>query len=212
MSDQQLSFLGAAPAAFDVNAVDGALIQPTTLGTGSVGAALSQRSVDDWVLGLGFTNWKALIDHAIQTGHFELYGSDDGCQGLRKHGYRYAPIPCLPVGAATYIQQRLLLTASSQTEAGGRQERLVTVSPDFSYKCVIASGVCDLTVKQDGEVIRATIQVHELAFSDRLGELSPLIGQLAGLLISAGAREGLPLVNGCKALASHMTRIAMSAR
>ena len=89
MNDQQLSFLCAEPAAFDVNAVDDAVIRPGMLGAGAVATLLAQRAVDDWVLGLGFTNWKALLDHALHSGHYELYSSDNDSVGLRKHGYRY---------------------------------------------------------------------------------------------------------------------------
>ena len=55
MNDQQLSFLCAEPAAFDVNAVDDAVIRPGMLGAGAVATLLAQRAVDDWVLGLGLS-------------------------------------------------------------------------------------------------------------------------------------------------------------
>lgn len=212
MSDQQLSFLSAEPAAFDVNAVDDPIIRPITPGTGSAATLLSQTSVDDWVLGLGFTNWKTLIDHALQSGHYELHASEDGHVGLRKHGYRYAPIPRLPAGGAAYIQQRLLIIASTRNAVRGRQERLIAAGPDFAYKVVIVSGLCDLTVKQGGEVIRCGIEVESLAFEDQLGEPSLLAEQLTRTLAIAGAGEGGQLDAGCKSLASHITRMTHGVR
>lgn len=98
MSELQLSFLETAPAEFDVNAVDDGVVAAGKATQGSAALSLSQRSVDDWVFGLGFTNWKNVIDHAIQTGHYELFSAEDGVSGLKKHGYRYAPIPRLPAG------------------------------------------------------------------------------------------------------------------
>lgn len=212
MKDHQLSFLSSEPTAFDVNAIDDASIRPVALGAGNVGSVLSKRSVDDWVLGLGFTNWKALLDHAIQTGHYELYDSEDGCLGLRKHGYRYAPIPRLPAGGAAYIQQRLLLLAGLRNPSSGRQEKMISVTPDFAHKCVIENGFCDLTVKQGGEVIRAGMSVDEIAFGERLDDFLPLTEQLARVLVKSGAKHVPQLMQGCKSLASHIARIANGVR
>ena len=209
MNDQQLSFLSAEPAAFDVNAVDAAFIRSVPLDAGSVGAALAQRSVDDWVLGLGFTNWKTLIDHALQTSHFELYASEDGCLGLRKHGYRYAPIPRLPEGGSAYIQQRLLMIAAVRNAGLDRQEKMVTANPHFAHKCVIENGYCDLTVKQGVHVIRAGLQVDDLNFDDCPGQYIQLVKQLEGLLLSAGVQNDVHLASGCKSLAAHIVRIAL---
>lgn len=212
MRDQQLSFLSAEPAAFDVNSVDDPIIRPVTAGTGSAATLLSQTSVDDWVLGLGFTNWKTLIDHALQSGHYELHASVEGHVGLRKHGYRYGPIPRLPVGGSAYIQQRLLMISSTRNAVRGRQERLITAGPDFAYKVVIVGDLCDLTVKQGGDVTRCGIEVGNLAFDDQLVESSLLAEQLTRILASAGAREGGHLEAGCKSLASHITRMTHGVR
>lgn len=212
MSDQQLSFLSAEPSAYDLNAVDDGIIRPTPASDGSVASVLAQRSVDDWVFGLGFTNWKTVIDHALSTGHFELYSSDDGCLGLRKHGYRYAPIPRLPTGGATYIQQRLLLIVSARNADRGRHEKMVVAGPEFAHKCVVEGGVCDLTVKQGAAVVRAFIQVDELNFDESANELHQLAEQLAHILTKAGALEGTQLAQGCKSLANHMVRMANGVR
>ena len=210
MNDQQLSFLCAEPAAFDVNAVDDAVIRPGMLGAGAVATLLAQRAVDDWVLGLGFTNWKALLDHALHSGHYELYSSDNDSVGLRKHGYRYAPIPHLPVGGSTYIQQRLLMIAA--TRNAGRQEKMIATGPDFAHKVVLEGAVCDLTVKQACQVVRAGIPVDDLAFGELIGDTTQLAEQLSKVLVKAGAVEGIHLKNGCKSIASHIIRIAHGVR
>lgn len=212
MTDQQLSFLSAEPAAFDVNAVDDALIRSVPLDGGTVGAALAQRAVDDWVLGLGFTNWKSLIDHALQTSHFELYASEDGWLGLRKHGYRYAPIPRLPAGGSAYVQQRLLVIASARNAALDRQEKMVAANAHFAHKCVIENGYCDLTVKQGVHVIRAGLQVDDLNFDDCPGQSIQLVKQLEHVLLSAGVQNDAHLTSGCKSLAAHIVRLALGVR
>lgn len=94
----------------------------------------------------------------------------------------------------------------------GRQERLITAGPDFAYKVVIVGDLCDLTVKQGGDVTRCGIEVGNLAFDDQLVESSLLAEQLTRILASAGAREGGHLEAGCKSLASHITRMTHGVR
>lgn len=212
MSDQQLSFLNAEPSAFDVNAVDDGIIRTVIFPAGSAASHLAQSSVDDWVFGLGFTNWKSVIDHALRSGHFELYLTEDGCEGLRKHGYRYAPIPRLPAGGVCYILQRLLVLASARNSERVRHEKMIVVTPEFAHKSVIEGGVCDLTIKQGSMVIRTCVQVDELAFDDSLNDCAQLIEQLARILVNAGAHEGQLLVKGCKSLALHLARMATGVR
>lgn len=208
MSEQQLSFLSSELSSFDVNAVDEGVINESSPIMGSAASALSKRSVDDWVFGLGFTNWKAVIDHALRTGHFELYRSEEGNLGLRKHGYRYAPIPRLPSGGATYIQQRLLSIASERNAAPSRQERMFSPAPDFSHKFVVEHGVCDVTIKQSGTVLRASIEVEHLNLSDlNNDDASHLAVQLESVLASAGAQAGPQLTQGCKSLATQVLRV-----
>lgn len=213
MSEMQLSFLSTEPTGFDVNAVDDGVIRESVPVLGSAAHALAQRAVDDCVFGLGFTNWKCLIDHALLTGHFDLFEASGGELGLRKHGYQHAPIPRLPSGAASYIQQHRLTLAAERSALAGRHERMISVSPDFSHKCVIEHGVCDLTVKQDGIVVRAAVQVQHLSFSDtKANDFSPLAIQLEHVLVKAGAHSGEALNNGCKSLAAHILRIPSGLR
>nr|WP_192963199.1 hypothetical protein [Pseudomonas fluorescens]CEK41976.1 hypothetical protein PQBR57_0023 [Pseudomonas fluorescens SBW25] len=212
MTDQQLSFLSTEPSAFDVNAVDDGIILPALSRHGSAASHLAQSSVDDWVFGLGFTNWKSVIDHALRSGHYELYASEDGCHGLRKHGYRYAPIPRLPVGGVCYILQRLLVISAARIADRARHEKMITVTSEFAHKSVIEAGVCDLTIKQGCLVIRACVQVEDLGFDDSRIECSQLAGQLLRILSNAGAQNGHLLAKGCKSLANHLVRMATGVR
>lgn len=213
MSDLQLSFLDADLQAIDVNAVDDGVVM---YGAGLDGAAaltLSQRPVDDWVFGLGFTNWKAVIDHAIRSGHYELYAGDEGFLGLRKSGFKYAPIPKLPAGGATYVQQRLLILATERTEALSRVERMVAVDAEFSHKCVVEDGECNVTIKQSGVVVRASVPVDQLKFSDTSKtDHKPLAVQISHALVLAGSHPGTQLDKGCQSLAGYILRIANGVR
>ncbi|WP_121498130.1 hypothetical protein [Pseudomonas aeruginosa] len=208
MSELQLSFLDTTPAKFDVNAVDDGLVSSEFTTQGPAGQALSQRPVDDWVFGLGFTNWKNVIDHAIQTGHYELFTDDDGFCGLRKRGYRYAPIPKLPSAGAVYVQQRLMLLAAQRGVAFGRNERMVQAGPEFLHKCVVEHGHCDLMVKLAGEVFRASLFVDQLNFSDgATPDPSHIAMQLARCFEAAGAQADLRLEKGCTSMAAHLLRV-----
>lgn len=107
--DQLPLFKGSGPAAYDVNSINGnKRLVPDTRPRLSAGAALKLRVVDDRVFSVGITTWKALIDLAIDTGHTELFESEDERSGLRKPGFLYAPLPRLPDRAAEYVKTRLL--------------------------------------------------------------------------------------------------------
>lgn len=214
MSESQLSFLSTEPSLFDVNAIDDGVILPAPVIEGLVGSVLARRSVDDCVLGLGFTNWKSLIDHALRTGHFELYDSENGLLGLRMYGHRYAPIPRLPAAGATYVQQRLLAVAAERKLSPGRNERMITPSAGVAHKCAIEGGLCDLTIKQhDGLVVRAAIPIDQLSFSDTHKNDPVQLGkQLERVLIQAGAYEDEPLRIGAKSLAAYILRVVQGVR
>ncbi|MFL1449302.1 hypothetical protein ACI77O_12975 [Pseudomonas tritici] len=213
MSDMQLSFLSTEPTAYDVNSVDDGAIQKHPVTRATVATALSARAVDDTVLGLGFTNWRALIDHALRTGHFELFETAFGSIGLRKYGYRFGPIPALPVGGTSYVQQRLLLLSADVSATAGRHERMISAGPDFAHKCVVADGCCDLTVKQVSVVVRVSLAVDTLSYSETVvADTSDLEAQLEAELLIAGATPGASLTTGCKSLAVHMLRISQGMR
>jgi hypothetical protein len=214
MSDFQLSFLTTEPTSFDINAVDDGFVRVAIVGHEPVATVLTHSSVDDWVFGLGFTNWKSVIDHALLTGHFELYESEGDVLGLRKHGYRYSPIPRLPVAGGIYVQQRLLAVAAERKLSPGRHERMVSLSiGDLQHKCVIEAGVCDLTVKQNGVVVRAAIQIEDLDFCGaKLNGCDDLATQMCRILKLAGAQEGELLDAGAKSLALYILRVVQGVR
>jgi hypothetical protein len=213
MTDMQLSFLSAEPSAFDVNAVDDGAILDSSSFEGSNAVFLAQRPVDDWVFGLGFTNWKVVIDHALKSCHYELYTSTDGMLGLRKHGYRYSPVPRLPAGAARYIQQQLLALASERKGLTGRHDKMISITPDFAHKVFVENGVCDITIKQNGNIIRTTLQAGHLSFSDTsISDPEPIALQVAQVLEGAGAQPSVELDAGCRSIASHILRIAHGVR
>ena len=74
----------------------------------SVGDALARMVVQDRALGLGITNWRVLIDSAINTGHIEIYTSEGNSQGLRKPGLRFGPIACMPDIGPEYVKRCLM--------------------------------------------------------------------------------------------------------
>lgn len=208
MTDMQLSFLATAPTAYDVNAVDDGVIHD-----GGRAQPLVERAVDDTVLGLGFTNWRALIDHAIRTGHYELFDNGAKGVGLRKAGFKHSPIPALPADGVRYVHQRLLAIASERGVRAGRHEKMITVTAGFSHKCVFEKGVCDITVKQDGAVVRTSIAIDELDFSGQsANDPSPLAKQLESVLVSAGAAEGGGIGHGSASMASHILRYGQGLR
>lgn len=100
----------AKPARIDINSVDArSNLKPDDSGRRQAADALAERIVDDRVFSLGITNWKKVIDCALSTGHTEIYKGEDDRPGLRKSGYRYAPLPRLPERAVEYIKGRLLV-------------------------------------------------------------------------------------------------------
>lgn len=213
MSDMQLSFLSAEAATFDINAVDDGVIRDSDTYTGSAALFLGQLPVDDCVFGLGFTNWKALIDHALRSGHFELFSYDEIRIGLRKHGYRYAPIPRLPAAGVTYVLQRLLTLAADRAGSLGRHDKMVSVGNYVSHKVVVEEGLCCITLKQDNTVVRTSLSIEQLAFSDTAkSDPDPIAIQVERLLYNAGAVEGAALRNGCRSIATHILRIAHGVR
>lgn len=83
------------------------LVQPHPWPTGSAEMILGQMVVDDRAFQLGKTTWLNLIDTALNTGHTEMYESDEGDYGLRKPGFRFGPVAVLPDIAVGYVRERL---------------------------------------------------------------------------------------------------------
>ncbi|MGF6282003.1 hypothetical protein ABH908_000510 [Pseudomonas frederiksbergensis] len=107
----------------------------------SVGDALARMVVQDRALGLGITNWKVLIDSAINTGHVELYVSEGISQGLRKPGLRFGPIACMPDIGPEYVKRYLmskqLAKAAKKTEPvkSGR----ISAGGTMKVECILSA-------------------------------------------------------------------------
>lgn len=80
------------------------LTNPTGI---AAGEALSRMIVDDRVLHMGMTTWRALLDRAISLGHTELYPSEGGQVGLRTPGLRFGPIQRMPDLGPQYVIQSI---------------------------------------------------------------------------------------------------------
>ncbi|SBW84303.1 hypothetical protein PVE_R2G0274 [Pseudomonas veronii 1YdBTEX2] len=98
------------------------LTNPTGI---AAGEALSRMIVDDRVLHMGMTTWRALLDRAISLGHTELYPSEDGQVGLRTPGLRFGPIQRMPELGPQYVIQSIFknrldarLKAGEQVKSG----------------------------------------------------------------------------------------------
>ncbi|HHH9443128.1 TPA: hypothetical protein ACP32N_005116 [Pseudomonas aeruginosa] len=100
----------------------------------SAAAELAEMVVDDRVLSQGITTWRKLIDFAIRTGHTELYDSEDGRQGLRRPGFRYAPIARLPERAPEYVKEVLSGQLAARLEKQNAQFATGRLTADESYK------------------------------------------------------------------------------
>lgn len=215
MSQQQLSFLSTEPSAFDVNSIDDGVILDHAPGAGSASHVLSTRPVDDWVFGLGFTNWKALIDHALRTSHYELVAHESGAGALRKHGYRYAPIPRLPAMGMRYVQQRLVVMACERLGLLSRHEKMIQTGACFSHKVVFESEACHLTVKHNGVLAKFSIQADQLLFADTSKPTTQdLAEQLQQLLTASStlSNDSNDLTFGCRAIAAQLVRVAQALR
>lgn len=113
----------------------------------SVGDALARMVVQDRALGLGITNWRMLIDSAINTGHVELYAGEGNSQGLRKPGLRFGPIACMPDIGPEYVKRCLmakqLAKAAKKTDPvkSGR----ITAGGTMKVECVLGAEVIHFT-------------------------------------------------------------------
>lgn len=213
MSHQQLSFLSTEPSAFDVNSIDDGLILGHATAGESASHVLSTRYVDDWVFGLGFTNWKALLDHALRTGHHELVALEGGAGALRKHGYSYAAIPRLPAMGMRYVQQRLLVMACERLGLLSRHERLIQTGSCFSHKIVVDGEACNLTLKYNGILAKLSLQADQLRFPDAAGaNLEDFAEQIQQLLADTFNLDSNDLSLGCRAIAGQLVRVTQALR
>lgn len=138
-------FLSAKPAEAFVNKpgkhshMDLHAMSPVGL---SASDALALMVVEDRTLGLGITNWRILIESAINTGHTELYVSDGGNQGLRKPGLRFGPIARMPGVGPEYVKRYLLgkqLAKAAQKSDPVKSGR-VTAEDGVKVECTLGGG------------------------------------------------------------------------
>lgn len=130
----------------------------------AAGEALSRMIVDDRVLFLGMTNWRALLDRAITSGHTELYPSEDGRQGLRKPGFRFGPITRMPEQGHEYVKRAVLALKLQKALSAGVALKSVRITVWETIKLDLvarASGI--LIVVYEGRKAAASL---ELAFAD----------------------------------------------
>lgn len=101
------------------------------------GSELSAMVVDDRVLSQGITTWRNLIDFAIRTGHTELFASEDDRQGLRRPGFRYAPINRLPERGPEYVKDVLAGQLATRLEQKGAQFASGRMTGDETFKAQV---------------------------------------------------------------------------
>lgn len=107
------------------------LSNPTRIAAGD---ALSRMVVDDRVLNMGMTTWRALLDRAIYLGHTELYPSEDGRMGLRKPGLRFGPIHRLPELGPEYVKSSVFLMRVRKALAAGLELKSARVTVKETLK------------------------------------------------------------------------------
>lgn len=100
----------------------------------AAGDALSRMIVDDRVLNMGMTNWRALLDRAVSLGHTELYPSEDGRQGLRTPGLRFGPIHRLPEQGPEYVVQKIFGQRLHTALVAGQPVKSARVAVDDATK------------------------------------------------------------------------------
>jgi hypothetical protein len=119
------------------------LTNPTGI---AAGEALSRMIVDDRVLHMGMTTWRALLDRAISLGHTELYPSEDGQVGLRTPGLRFGPIQRMPdLGPQYVIQSVFRNSLDSRLKTGGQvKSGRVLVEGTTKVELVVSQGTMTL--------------------------------------------------------------------
>jgi len=198
-------------ATYDVNRLDAVRSnndqQPSC---GSAASALSARTVDDRVFHMGMTNWKAVVDRALLLDYTELYDSDFGRLGLRKHGYRYSPVPLLPARAVEYVKGCVLLMGANKLTKKVRDRLGCTaVLPSAKHLTVtvIGNGI-EVFVADGTQVFSIQVRFDEISFSDgRAPDDIKLIGPLLakalkrqastqGMMMKLGSAD-IALIGSC---------------
>jgi len=154
---------------FDINRLDTArkAVDPAPA-RGSAESVLAARVVDDRVFHMGMTNWKAVIDRAIFLGHTELFDSEFSRQGLRKHGYRYSPVPLLPERAVEYVKSRTLLIGAGKLSKKMRDQLgcITDLAKGKKLKSMVSHASFELCVLEGDHQIAVQVLFEQVAFSD----------------------------------------------
>lgn len=211
MIDQQLTLLSQGPSQYDINAVDVGVIHPDDQATIST-VGLAVKFVDDRIFGLGFTNWNYLLEHAVRTGHVEIYQSGDTTIGLKKRGYKYGAIPKMPVDAAVHVQRRLLSLATVQ-QGSKRDDKMLHPIPGFSFKLAFDEHLLVATVKIKGSVTQVCLNISDLMFSgSSTSAVEPLATQICSEFLAQGGIASPVSNHGFSLLASHVIRLSQGVR
>jgi hypothetical protein len=155
--------------AFDINRLDGTRKSVGTAPSrGSAESALASRVVDDRVFQMGMTNWKAVIDRAIFMGHTELFDSEFGRLGLRKHGFRYSPVPLLPERGAEYVKSCALIIGASKLSKKMRDQFGCTaeLANGKQLKIALSSTSIDLVISDGDRATAVQVLFDDVVFSD----------------------------------------------
>lgn len=130
--------------------------------------SLAKLIVLDRVLHLGMTNWRALLDRALDLGHTQLYSTGPGDLGLRKPGLRFGPVSRLPSRGAEYVKQRLMARRVACFASG--------VSQKTARVCAYDNVKVDCTVLMDSvtfgiycgrrSLTRLVVPLDEVTFTD----------------------------------------------
>ena len=176
------------------------------------GDALSRMFVDDRVFRLGKTNWRQLLDHALASGHTELYLAEDGRQGLRMPSYRFGPITRMPLQGPEYVKRTLLGRSVAKLQLQGAPARSGRAAAADSLKVEWTVDVSGLERSVfDGRRRMGTIQVEleDLPVGDgSLDEDSKRHGKHLSALLCDIAPEGYGEVLG-DAAAEALARFLM---
>lgn len=186
------------PQTFDINRLDATR---KTVGVaasrGSAESALASRVVDDRVFHMGMTNWKAVIDRAIMLGHTELFNSDFGRQGLRKHGFRYSPVPLLPERAVEYVKSRTLSIGASKLtkKLCGQLGRTTELAKGKRLKITVNLTNIEVSVSEGDQTTSIQVMFDQIAFSDALvaDDINHLGKRLSAALKRQASSSGLNL-------------------
>lgn len=171
MNAHQMTLLNPEASTCDLNAIDHGHVAGPKHERATKVHDLSCKAVRDLAFPLGVTTWKTLIDTAMQTGHTELY-SDGFSVGLRKPGYKFAPIPKLPAGGVRYVKAKML----EQAIGDGHVKNLLGKN---KIRAKLRNRMLELSMISSGCECAVTIAIDELKLCEALdGQTTELLSQI----------------------------------